>query len=173
MKGIWKNMEMVTVQAEGLLLTRRRQSLRRAGGSKDSNANLAFTKGNNVYVNTKDNGISSMLDNTENMKSTLFHEKVHQERGQGFIKITNVQHAFVYGKQILDKSFETTTKEFKIGTIGSLEKLLKESSLDDLNEHRDAIINMISKVNDIIKDYGYQFGITYNGNGNISSIYAH
>ena len=28
----WENMEMVMVQAGGLLLTRRRQSLRRAGG---------------------------------------------------------------------------------------------------------------------------------------------
>ena len=34
MKGIWENMEMVAMQAEGLLLTRRRQSLRRAGRYK-------------------------------------------------------------------------------------------------------------------------------------------
>ena len=33
MKGIWENMEMVTMQAEGSLLNRRRQSLRRAGGN--------------------------------------------------------------------------------------------------------------------------------------------
>ena len=47
MKGIWGNMEMVTVQAEGLLLTRRRQSLRRAGGyanGTNENANNSRTK---------------------------------------------------------------------------------------------------------------------------------
>jgi len=144
----------------------------------DSNSNPAYTRGNDVHVNTRDYGINSLLDNTENMKSTLFHEKVHQERGQGFMSekngqpvgITNAEHALVYGKQITDDSFKTTTKDYKLGIIGALGTILKESSSSNLNDYYNPIINMVEDVNKTIKDLGYQYRINYSGNGDISSI---
>ncbi|MDR0863800.1 MAG: hypothetical protein LBO74_02565, partial [Candidatus Symbiothrix sp.] len=102
-------------------------------GTTNSDSGLAYTQEKNVYVNTKGSNINELLDNTENMKSTLFHEKIHQERGHGEVKLTDAKHSLVYGAQITDSSFKETTDKYKQGVIGSFVDMLQHSDLDELN----------------------------------------
>ena len=123
-----------------------------------SEANPAFTLGNDIYVNKKDNKLSSKLDDFNNLKSILIHEKFHKDRGHGFKKIGYFTHAEVYLSAIQDKSFVATTSGFKLSQITAFASALRDSYIKDQREFKD-IQNAVDAANKIIRAYGYSISI--------------
>ncbi len=99
---------------------------------KKSSQNPAYTLGGKdgpVYLNSND-GISSSLDNYNNLTNVLWHEKNHQD-GKGNSEYS-FDHIDIYLKQIDEKSFKNTTDEFKEGLVGGAVGLLRKAATDEL-----------------------------------------
>jgi hypothetical protein len=81
---------------------------------------LAYTNSQGIWLNTQE-GINPKLNDYNNLKSTMFHEKTHWEEPQKIrANYTFDAHVEVYMKQIQDPSFKQTTPEFQLGIINSM-----------------------------------------------------
>ena len=84
----------------------------------DSDKNAAYTTGKAISLNIN-GGFSKSLDNINDFKSVMKHENGHKEDNESpTFSSTLSTHADVYIGQMSDKSFGSTTDDFKVG-IGS------------------------------------------------------
>jgi hypothetical protein len=112
----------------------------------------AFTKllGNEVYVNAKAGGINPALDNADNMKSTLVHEKGHFDDNIKGVSAGLEEHASIYLQQMQDKSFGAATADFQKGIVASFGQYLMnnivESDGNPIN-YASKMISIFNKTN--------------------------
>ena len=124
-----------------------------------------FTK--NIFVNAKF-GINPQLDNYNNLKNALVHEKFHAE-AKTLIK-SFADHANIYVKQMEDGSFKNTTEEFKVGTVASALQFLQNARIGNETIPSDAeatITKLESRMNNALKSSN--INVTYDptrGGGN-------
>lgn len=139
-------------------------------GNRNSDA-LAFTHGNKIYINARVKGVevTPLFDNYNNLKNALVHEKDHKDKGHGFNKSSNLEHAEVYLNQIKDeKSFNKTTTDFKKGMVGSIAKYLEDAAYDEMrngNGDFTALNNLVSEFNKQSKRTGYTFSLRQTQSG--------
>jgi hypothetical protein len=86
--------------------------------------------GNEVYVNTKGGGINPLLNNADNMRNGLVHEKGHFDDNNNGIENTLREHANIYLKQMQDKSFGASTIDFQKGIAGSFGQFLMNNIVE-------------------------------------------
>jgi len=112
-----------------------------------------------VFLNGYGGHLNEVLDNENNMKSTLFHEHRHDVLGQGGKAIAEIDHAKVYEDQINDDSFKATTQEYKEGVAGGLILQLAGAFADE-NAQGDQISDIVNAVNNKLKDYNLQINVS-------------
>jgi len=110
-------------------------------GVEEDEGSVAHTNpiGNkvNLSISPKSGSFSAEIDDYKNLKTTLFHEKLHQEENKllGFMKekFTYYKHYKVYNRQIDDKTFgELDSKEFQRGLVNSaVNYLIKSQKSND------------------------------------------
>jgi len=105
----------------------------------------AFITGKDIFLNAR-GGLNSLLNDKHNMKSTLFHEKIHKVLGHGESDITNLTHAEVYINQMKDITFLETTEDFQKETIGGFMLILKDAYIKDGAQDAQ-IIDLINNFN--------------------------
>jgi len=135
-----------------------------------NNKALAFTKGNEIYVNARAGGVgvTPLFDDYNNLKSALRHEKDHKDKGQGFNESSNFDHAEVYLTQIKDPTFSKTTADFKKGMVGSIASCLKDAAYDEMrngNGDFTGLTNLVSEFNKQSKTTGYTFSLVQTQSG--------
>lgn len=130
-----------------------------------SEKNPAFTTGNNILINKRDNKINSELSDYHNLKSVLIHEKDHKTKGHGFDdnNENNFEHAQVYLDQIQNEEFAKGTESFQRGIIGSMAGFLKRASIDDGYQDSD-IRGLVEETNKSLSPLGYQMDFSRTGN---------
>jgi len=119
-----------------------------------SDKTLAYTEGDNIYVNAKGGEINDLLDDYNNLESALIHEKDHKTKGHGEKPASHTEHAEVYINQIGDPSFKNTTDDYKNGTIGSLIDELEKASIDDQVQDND-IKGLVDRANQALANTDY------------------
>jgi len=132
---------------------------------ENSSSSQAFMTGKDVYLNAK-GGLNKLLDDKNNLKSSLYHEKDHKDLGQGEEKISNLTHAGVYLDQMRDKTFSNTTTDFKNQTTGGFigilsQAIIKEGAQDSQIQ---GLVDQYNKLNT-----GYQ--ISFERTGSDTSSY--
>ncbi len=132
-----------------------------------SESNMAFTEGNDIFLNKEGNKINSKLSDANNLKSTLFHEEDHKNKGQGFTDISNADHAQVYLDQVSDATFKNTTAGYKNGIIGSATNFIKNAAYDDVQNtgNFDDVNKLVSGFNKLSSTTGYSITLTMTKNG--------
>jgi len=101
----------------------------------DNKKAYAYTNTEGINITAK-NGIDPLLDNYNNLKSTIKHERSHQEAGDPTKPIYNfADHLSVYDKQIDDKTFKATDNVYKFAVAenyaGYLLGALDKEEIDD------------------------------------------
>ncbi len=133
---------------------------------------LAFTFGEEIYVNVKGGGASSMLNNYNNLKSVLEHEKDHKAKGHGHNQSSNLEHAGVYLNQVKDKSFGKTSTDFKEGMVGSICNYMSAAAQEvggsGGSGNFNQINDMISQLNSQSKKTGYTFRLVQTQEGGMN-----
>jgi len=84
-----------------------------------SSESPAFTDSppnNEVYVNARGGGINPKLDDANNLKSVLLHEKGHVDDHKAGTASTLMTHVNVYVEQLTDPSFNKTTPDYTPNT---------------------------------------------------------
>jgi RHS repeat-associated protein len=132
---------------------------------ENSSNSQAFISGKNIYLNAK-GGLNRLLDDKNNLKNSLFHEKDHKDLGQGEKETSNLTHAGVYLDQMGDKSFENTTSDFKNQTTGAFKGILNDAIIYDgaQDSQIQGLVDQFNKLNT-----GYQ--ISYKRTGADTSSY--
>ena len=144
--------------------------------SKPSEENPAFTFKKKVFINVSKTGkmwggksLFSGLDNIDNLKSVLFHEKLHQDDEYAHKNSDDksfeglLLHVNVYTKQIENTTFDNTTNNFKKGAMTSLGNYFENAlnkSLNSFDSEADKtkVLNLMSEFNQGVgKKRGYQF----------------
>jgi RHS repeat-associated protein len=149
---------------------------------EDGREPYASTGSNSKKVNVNSLGghIHDDLFNYHNLQSVLFHEKTHQEDLNDKMKVVNdisfeglLNHSTVYLRQIQDKTFESTTEDFKFGAIRNYAIYLQKTydkisdSFDEPGDLR-KIERMINNFNENEgKKYGYNISTREAGTTNI------
>jgi len=123
---------------------------------------LAYTAGKNIFLNAK-GGLNQLLDDKNNMKSNLFHEKIHKDKNQDGT-ISGLVHAEVFIEQMSDKSFANTTNDFKNEETGGLMLSLTKAITGGAQDSQ--IQEVIDQYNKL--DTGYQISFKRSGSGNDS-----
>jgi hypothetical protein len=129
---------------------------------------LAFTKGDGIYVNAKGGGVDPSLNDYNNLKNALSHEKDHKIKGHGYIEPTNFEHAEVYLAQIKDPTFKNTTSDFKKGMAGSISRYLKDAAYDEMRKgvgDFTSLNNLVSEFNEQKTTTGYTFSLVQTETG--------
>jgi hypothetical protein len=120
---------------------------------------LAYTAGKNIFLNAK-GGLNKLLDDKNNMKSNLFHEKIHKDKGQDG-NIPGLEHAGVFIEQMSDKSFANTTNDFKNEETGGLMLSLVKAITDGAQDSQvQGIVDQYNKL-----DTGYEISFQRKGTG--------
>lgn len=140
---------------------------------------MAFTLGNDIWVNARGGGVHSALDDYRNMKSALVHERIHKERGEGFENpdanpaFESYRHAKVYLAQMQDPTFADA--QFKSGMIGSVVNYLNKA-VGEMREDYDPATEMsglIADFNKLSDVTGYKLHMTVTGVGNNPDSYTY
>ena len=120
---------------------------------------LAYTAGKNIFLNAK-GGLNKLLDDKNNMKSNLFHEEIHKNKGQDG-NISGLEHAEVFIEQMSDKSFANTTNDFKNEESGGLMLSLAKAITGGAQDSQ--IQEVVDQYNKL--DTGYQISYKRTGTG--------
>lgn len=113
---------------------------------------LAYTQGDNIYVTSK-GGVNPILNDYNNLKNTLAHEKDHKDKGHGFHKSNYTEHSKVYLAQMRSAGFGKTTKDFQSGMAGSFAQyVLNAHHKEEANSS-----NLINEFNNLNKEYQMSF----------------
>lgn len=134
--------------------------------SSNKKGALAHTKEDVIAINAKE-GIHPVLNDFNNLKNTLVHEEDHVDKGHGFNKSSNLEHAGVYLTQMNDPSFNKTTDEFKKGIAGSSANYLRDAAMDamQLDGNLEPVMNMVSEFNKKSDITGFSFSLVMTQNG--------
>jgi RHS repeat-associated protein len=137
-----------------------------ANDKKAKSGELAFTTGSSIYLHAK-GGLNKLLDNENNLKSTLFHEKLHKDRNQGENGASNLEHAQVYLDQMKDKTFTNTTSEFKNGVVASVSKYIEGAAEDLATSSGDLtkVADLVSALNNLSNVTGCNVSLKIETNG--------
>lgn len=97
---------------------------------------LAYTNSQGIWLNTQ-HGVNPKMNDYNNLKSTMFHEKTHWEEPQEVKRKYNFDaHVAVYMKQIQDPSFKQTTPEFQQGIVNSMAGYLMGAYTDGMSDEK-------------------------------------
>lgn len=114
------------------------------GHRNDSERTLAFTSGNDIYINKKGDKINSTLHDKYNIISTFEHERIHKEGEHGHKENISVkEHASVYARQIGSDTFSKTTKDYQNMVVDSFVEFLKIAITKGATDK-----NILSLIND-------------------------
>ena len=114
------------------------------GHRNDSERTLAFTSGNDIYINKKGGKINSTLHDKYNIISTFEHERIHKEGEHGHKEnISAKEHASVYARQIGSDTFSKTTKDYQNMVVDSFVEFLKIAITKGATDK-----NILSLIND-------------------------
>ncbi len=121
----------------------------RIGSKSDSEPSSkvpATTSGATININPN-GGFSKALDNIDNFKSVLQHENFHKRDNDNpnFV-YSNSAHVDVYTNQMSDKTFSSTTDDFKISMGGSIGNYILNLDRDSSTGQND-ILSKIEKFN--------------------------
>ena len=111
----------------------------------DTERTLAFTRGDDIYINKKGGKINSTLHDKYNIINSFEHEGIHKEGGHGHGKkdITAREHASVYARQIGSDTFSKTTKDYQNMVVDSFVEFLKIAITKGATDK-----NILSLIND-------------------------
>ncbi|MBS1632558.1 MAG: hypothetical protein JST10_08290 [Bacteroidetes bacterium] len=100
--------------------------------SKNSSDAPGFTKSENneVYVNARGGGINPKMDDANNLKNVLGHEKGHVTENEAGTKSTLYNHLEVYAAQISDPTFAKATTDFQNDIVGSFSNYIMNASAE-------------------------------------------
>ena len=136
-----------------------------------SKGNLAFTKGDDIYVNTRD-GINPELSDANNLKNTLEHEKSHKEKGHGFKENTpnSLEHADVYLEQISSTTFAKSTEKFQYNTLEVMAGMLESASEESTNNGDEVIGGVVNQANSSLQknNVGFRMNVPAHYSGPIN-----
>jgi hypothetical protein len=123
---------------------------------KESKETLAFTKGDMIAVTSK-GGVNPNLNDFNNLKNVLAHEKDHKAKDHGFKTITFEEHAKVYLAQMDDTSFGLTKPDYRQGQAASFaEYVLSAHYKEDANS-----TDLINSYNSKSKEFKLSFEQDY------------
>ena len=118
------------------------------GGSSSEKRPMAFASGGNIWINKDGGKIASLLDDVNNLVSTLVHENAHKiakhgEDGDRTSKIDAEKVA--YSAQVSHKSYTKTTKDFQYQIVGGYASYLMDSKAG-----YESISNRVSEFNKLL-----------------------
>lgn len=90
---------------------------------------------------TSKGGVNPLINDFNNLKSTLIHEKGHKTKGHGFRKITFEEHANVYLDQMNDITFGETKIDYKKGHAGSFAEYVLSAHYNEPDANSTDLIN--------------------------------
>jgi len=128
-----------------------------------------FLKGIFLDARSEPAGLSPLLDDINNLKSTIEHEDSHKQSGLGGKK-DPLGHVQVYQNQIQGKFFDNTTSDFKGLVSGNIAKYLTEEAkaiTDVGNGDFAQLDSKITEVNKLSGKTGYTFSRIYTGSGSM------
>ncbi len=107
---------------------------------------------NGIWIAPQDNGRTHQaLNNKYNLQNILIHEDLHKS---GNYESTYIGHFEVYLGQINHQTFNKTSKEFKLGTIGSFANRI----MNAMTNKEKGVDSMIEKFNNLKTGYELQIG---------------
>lgn len=100
-------------------------------GAKTSEESPAFTQGNDIFLNKNGNKLNSKLDDANNLKNVLVHEKGHKDDNQTTGFTSNLyNHLDVYAGQMSDPSFGKATTDFQNGIVASFSQYIMNAAAE-------------------------------------------
>lgn len=108
---------------------------------------LAQTLGKDIFIKMTNGKLNEEMYNSNNLVSTLEHEKEHQESNE---RLTFFIHSNIVLKQIQADSFNKCSENFQVGTVGNLIDLMNKANNSNSNS-TNSLIQLMNKVNDAIK----------------------
>ena len=108
---------------------------------------LAQTLGKDIFIKMTNGKLNEEMYNSNNLVSTLEHEKEHQESNE---RLTFFIHSNIVLKQIQADSFNKCSENFQVGTVGKLIDLMNKANNSNSNS-TNSLIQLMNKANDAIK----------------------
>lgn len=108
---------------------------------------LAQTLGKDIFIKMTNGKLNEEMYNSNNLVSTLEHEKEHQESNE---RLTFFIHSNIVLKQIQADSFNKCSENFQVGTVGNLIDLMNKANNSNSNS-TNSLIQLMNKANDAIK----------------------
>ena len=108
---------------------------------------LAQTLGKDIFIKMTNGKLNEEMYNSNNLVSTLEHEKGHQESNE---RLTFFIHSNIVLKQIQADSFNKCSENFQVGTVGNLIDLMNKANNSNSNS-TNSLIQLMNKANDAIK----------------------
>ncbi len=147
-------------------------------GDMKASKNPAFTRtppGTAIFLNSK-GGLSTQLDNVNNLKSILKHEifhvddNIYKKNHPNFIpKNVLDSHADVYIKAANDPTYKDTTEDFRIGNAGSFANyLLNMDKSPDATITRDVIAKKVEAFNKNVTNVKVRIADIYPQKGSLT-----
>jgi RHS repeat-associated protein len=113
-----------------------------------------------VIIDMFGGGISKSMNNYNNLKNTLIHEKTHQETDN---PVDYSDHVDVYIQQMKDPSFSSTTQEFKEGMVGSAGNYLMNQASQVRGQVDARMRDQIKTINSLIKRFDMILNVYWSG----------
>ncbi|MCB9252947.1 MAG: hypothetical protein H6605_10800 [Flavobacteriales bacterium] len=107
-------------------------------------------KTNRISLILTNGELSSLLDDINNMKSALLHEKLHGEikGSDGF------EHLEVYYREVMDPTYQKTTSDFKNNARDNIEGLISKAlDFQDANMSKTQIDAIHKKAEEYLKKF--------------------
>lgn len=108
---------------------------------------LAQTLGKDIFIKMTNGKLNEEMYNSNNLVSTLEHEKEHQESNE---RLTFFIHSNIVLKQIQADSFNKCSENFQVGTVGNLIDLMNKANNSNSNS-TNSLIQLMNKANNAIK----------------------
>ena len=108
---------------------------------------LAQTLEKDIFIKMTNGKLNEEMYNSNNLVSTLEHEKEHQESNE---RLTFFIHSNIVLKQIQADSFNKCSENFQVGTVGKLIDLMNKANNSNSNS-TNSLIQLMNKANDAIK----------------------
>lgn len=108
---------------------------------------LAQTLGKDIFIKMTNGKLNEEMYNSNNLVSTLEHEKEHQESNE---RLTFFIHSNIVLKQIQADSFNKCSENYQVGTVGNLIDLMNKANNSNSNS-TNSLIQLMNKANDAIK----------------------
>jgi hypothetical protein len=122
---------------------------------------VAFTSGDQININVDGGKISPLLNDFNNLKNTLVHEKKHASDNKDKSFRSNFfTHAEVYVDQMNSPTWSLSTGEFRAGMSNNFAYYLYGAMSKDLMPS-DVVQNLIDNYNSVNGKDGYRITMGY------------